>query len=112
MTLDEQLEILQAAKRGEKIEAFLIGHGRRVAVGSIENHEFNFHNYRYRVADPYAELKAAAKDPTKEIRIKRLRDGFTGAWWPAGSIWKWDCPPEDYEICNKPTAWPCARLSF
>ncbi len=47
--------------------------------------------------DPYAELKAAAKDPTKQIRC-----GKTGAWGKAGTAWTFERPVQDYEIRNKP----------
>ena len=59
----------------------------------------------YRIAeeiDPYAELKAAAKDPMKQIRYR-----VNGVWleWldsntPGGLAWSY--PPEDYEIRDKP----------
>lgn len=48
-------------------------------------------------ADPYAELKAAAKDPTKQIRC-----GKNGTWADAGTAWAWERPVQDYEIRNKP----------
>lgn len=48
-------------------------------------------------ADPYAELKAAVKDPTKQIRC-----GKTGTWGDAGTAWTFERPVQDYEIRNKP----------
>lgn len=48
-------------------------------------------------ADPYAELKAAVKDPTKQIRC-----GKTGTWRDAGTAWTFERPVQDYEIRNKP----------
>jgi len=55
--------------------------------------------------DPYAELKAAAKDPTKQICVK-------GIWWyNCGNLHlNWDLPPEDYQIRDKPQADPYAEL--
>lgn len=46
-------------------------------------------------ADPYAELKAAAKDPTKQIR--RI-----GHKWCDSGEWFFSDGPENYEIRNKP----------
>ena len=52
----------------------------------------------YRIKDPYAELKAAAKDPTKQIR-------FVGCTWrDAGHHWNFNDLPEQYEIRDKPKA--------
>jgi hypothetical protein len=48
------------------------------------------------VADPYAELKAAAKDPTKQIRLRGAKV------WVEGDIFVFDEPPESYEIRDKP----------
>ena len=48
-------------------------------------------------ADPYAELKAAAKDPTKQIRC-----GKNGTWADAGTAWAWERPVKEYEIRDKP----------
>jgi hypothetical protein len=54
-------------------------------------------------ADPYAELKAADKDPTKEIRC--ICCG-SGEWYSSDSPypWKWSFPPEAYEIRDKPNS--------
>ena len=97
MTLDEQLEILQAAKRGEKIEcqSGLYWY----PVDYVNGYEFDFAGYDYRIADPYAELKAAAKDPTKQIRLKGNNN-----WVEAGYKWSWCSLPEEYEIRDKPKA--------
>jgi hypothetical protein len=49
------------------------------------------------VPDPYAELKKAAADPTKQIRCGG------SLWFDAGSrSWTWCEPPEKYEIRDKP----------
>jgi hypothetical protein len=50
-----------------------------------------------RPVDPYAELKAAAQDPTKQIRVK-----YGDGWRDAGYEWSWLSPPERYEIRDKP----------
>jgi len=55
---------------------------------------------KYRIKDPYRELKEAAADPTKQIRLR------TSGVWIDGDfgIWGWDSPPEHYEIRDKPKA--------
>jgi len=110
MTLDEQLEILQAAKRGEKIERklYFVENNPWTPIPTAIPHAFDFCNYFYRIADPYAELKAAAKDPTKQIRLQYNKDcdgnGEYSEWMNAGHRWLWGNPPEDYEIRDKPKA--------
>jgi len=54
----------------------------------------------YRIKDPYAELKAAAKDPTKQIRDKVAGT----AWFDSGEEagWTWQLPASHYEIRDKP----------
>lgn len=47
-------------------------------------------------ADPYAELKAAAKDSTKQMRLRGSKV------WADGTAFCFDEPPENYEIRNKP----------
>lgn len=46
--------------------------------------------------DPYAELKAAARDPTKQVRLRGSEI------WVEGDFYVFDEPPENYEIRNKP----------
>jgi hypothetical protein len=96
MTIDEQIEILQAAKRGEKIEYESLGEWAQWTYG-----DFDFRSYQYRIADPYAELKAAAKDQTKQIRCisgdKKWYDGD-----PDNDSWEWTYSPNEYEIRDKP----------
>jgi hypothetical protein len=99
MTLDEQLEILQAAKRGEKIEYGYQDSWYEVLDTNKE--AFNFASYYYRIADPYAELKAAAKDPTKQIRcVNKSCSG--NKWFDSPCRWAWCYPPEEYQIRDKP----------
>lgn len=96
MTLDEQLEILKAAKRGEKIEVKTYVGWEKANIAY--EFCFDFINFEYRIADPYAELKAAAKDPTKQIRSSKH-----GQWWDATKIaWEWNQPVKFYEIRDKP----------
>ncbi len=68
--------------------------------GKASNYSWGSIITAYRVieekVDPYAKLKAAAKDPTKQIRCG-------GAWADAGTLWTWNRPVWKYEIRNKPT---------
>ncbi len=52
-------------------------------------------------ADPYAELKTAAKNPTKQIRYT-FPNGVSDGWHDCGFDWSFDKPPENYEIRSKP----------
>ncbi len=52
-------------------------------------------------ADPYAKLKAAAENPTKQIRYT-FPNGVSDGWHDCGFDWSFDKPPENYEIRNKP----------
>jgi len=57
--------------------------------------------YRIIKEDPYAELKAAAKDPTKQIRFL---SGSCKDWIDSnkdGTQWNFSFPPENYEIRDK-----------
>lgn len=51
--------------------------------------------------DPYAKLKAASADPTKQIRYT-FQDGITDGWHDAGFDWNWDGVLTNYEIRDKP----------
>jgi hypothetical protein len=91
---------IHAWANGEEIE-YLDSVGDWV---TITNPTWSVNN-KYRIKDPYRELKAAAADPTKEIKVKN-NPLFT---WKTGEFWV--CPdgehrfsyaPEDYEIRDKP----------
>jgi hypothetical protein len=59
---------------------------------------------KYRIKDPYRELKEAAEDPTKQIRLlDRDGKGRHSPYESAGYVWTWLFPPEHYEIRDKPT---------
>jgi hypothetical protein len=58
----------------------------------------------YRIRNPYRELKAAAADPTKQIRWQG------GEWKDAEANWEWASPPEEYEIRDKPKATKKVKL--
>ena len=55
---------------------------------------------QFRIADPYRDLKEAAKDPTKQIR--HLYGGVWDGWRDFGTTWTWCLPPENYQIRDKP----------
>ncbi len=71
------------------------GNWHRVLMPSWDVDE----DYRIKqTVDPYAELKAAAADPTKQIKLKVHED-----WYDSNEgFWAWERPPEDYEIRDKP----------
>jgi len=52
-------------------------------------------------ADPYAELKAAAKDPTKQIKYT-YPDGDTSGWHDYNHDWSFQGLLSGYEIRDKP----------
>jgi hypothetical protein len=60
----------------------------------------------YMIVDKYADLRVAAKDPNKEIRVHGS-DGYVSDWL-SGVDWKFDSPPENYEVRDKPD--PYAEL--
>ena len=64
---------------------------------------WNWIKFDYDIAeeDPYAELKKAAADPTKQVRARANMFGGT-EWQDAGYEWKWSYSPDRYEIRDKP----------
>ena len=52
-------------------------------------------------ADPYAELKAAAKDPTKQIKYT-FPDGATNGWHDYNHDWSFHGLLSGYEVRDKP----------
>lgn len=54
----------------------------------------------FKEVDPYAELKAAAKDPTKQIRCTRTETWINST--SDGRQWAFSFSPEEYEIRDKP----------
>lgn len=52
-------------------------------------------------ADPYADLKAAAKDPTKQIKYT-FPDGATNGWHDYNHDWSFHCLLSGYEVRDKP----------
>ena len=61
------------------------------------------------IEDLYTELKAAAMDPTKEIRYKNYA-GQLSDWMSGKKDWKWQLPASFYEIRDKPIEDPYAEL--
>ena len=93
---------------GEMIEVMThFANGGEVETGFPEEGEWwtpsepawnwSVYDYRIKQVDPYAELKAAAADPTKQIRVTGDK-----RWLDAGSYWSWDLPVSRYEIREKP----------
>ena len=96
-TIQEQIEVMQHFERGGAIEC--IARCENDVWETSKNPDWTWSAYDYRIkqpVDPYAELKAAAADPTKQVRI----EGFD--WRDAGYDWRWDTPAECYEIRDKP----------
>jgi hypothetical protein len=95
-TLQEQIEVMQHFADGGNIE-------RRCFDGTwvdIEDPDWSWDKSVYRIkveVDPYAELKEAVVDPTKQVRIKGK-----GEWMDAGKDWVWCYRPDQYEIRDKP----------
>jgi len=58
-------------------------------------------NTKYRIKDPYRELKEAAADPEKQIRVANIANF---PWRDAGTPWDWCLPVDQYEIRDKPKA--------
>jgi len=87
-------ELIKAWADGAEIEC-LATSGTWTYVSNPAWHK----DISYRIKDPYAALKAAAKDPTKQIRV-------VDEEWPVDGepTWSWCYPPEDYEIRDKPKA--------
>lgn len=97
-TIEQQIAVMQHFANGGEVEANFTG---KTWV-TINSAVWDWASYDYRikeVADPYAELKAAAADPTKQIRVK-------GHPWVDGGYrpdhWSWCHPVDQYEIRDKP----------
>ena len=98
-TIQEQIEVMQHFANGGEVEKHYGVDGWEV----VFNPAWSWSTQDYRIkqpVDPYAELKAAAADPTKQIR-NQIRNG--GSWYDAGAIrWEWCLPVDCYEIRDKP----------
>lgn len=94
-TIQEQIEVMQHFADGGEVEKHYGVDGWEV----VFNPAWNWSTQDYRVkqpVDPYAELKAAAKDPTKQINCNGC------GWMDSGYKWLWSSPVEEYEIRDKP----------
>jgi hypothetical protein len=86
-------ELIKQWADGHTIEHLSLDGTWTICDGPLWN-EFT----EYRIHDPYRELKAAAADPTKQIRINGGVD-----WIDAGEFnWTWTSSPSNYEIRDKP----------
>lgn len=94
-TIEQQIAVMQHfADGGEVEQKYVYGQGWAEFTG-----RFDWMCFDYRIkepVDPYAELKAAAKDPTKQIRFKNYH------WKDAGYPWDFDGGIDNYKIRNKP----------
>jgi len=94
MTPHVHAKEIHAFAEGYEIEDFIPGLGWLVNPNPLWNPVIP-----HRIKDPYRELKEAAADPTKQIRINDLE------WINCGDFdWQFDSPVETYEIRDKPKA--------
>ena len=90
-------ELIKAWADGAEIECYGPHSGKWETVGTPAWGV----NVSYRIKDPYHELKAAAEDPTKQIRF--VLDGVVcNDWKDSSHPWVFNARPEDYEIRDKP----------
>ncbi len=98
----EKVEVMQHFTAGGKVEMQCTDGSWKLNAAP----QWNWGTTDYLIAeeaDPYAELKKADKDSTKQIRSLDIRGrGDHGPWQDAGYGWKWVFPPEEYEIRDKP----------
>lgn len=101
-TIQEQIAVMQHFAAGGQVEFKRIdGDAWMSSLGAA----WNWISFDYRIAeiDPYAELKKAEADPTKQIRLlDECGKGKHSEWKDSGYRWHWCFPPEDYEIRDKP----------
>ena len=91
--IEQMIEVMQAYCDGADIE-YKQHMSSYWCVATTPTWDWD--NIDFRIKDRYAELKAAAADPTKQIRLKN------SVWIDAGPNWNWKYPAEDYEIRDKP----------
>lgn len=97
-TIEDQIKVMQHFADGGKIEMQRTDGSWK--LNDAPQWEWSCVDYRIaEEIDPYAELKKAAKDPTKQIRCN---DAIGIDWQDAGYEWKWCCAPHCYEIRDKP----------
>jgi hypothetical protein len=97
-TIQEQIAVMQHFANGGKVE-FCASAGWLACPAP----SWNWLLFDYRIAeeaDPYAELKKAAADPTKQIRCWRVNKW--GVWQDSNLAWVWNLPVDCYEIRDKP----------
>jgi hypothetical protein len=85
-------DLIHAWCEGAEIECF----NPRNCEWSVAGTPAWDYNVEYRIKDPYAELKAAAKDPTKQISCD------PNIWQDSGANWNWNMPVDCYQIRDKP----------
>ena len=94
-TIQEQIAVMQHFADGGQVERMNYKGDWCIASAPV----WDWHVFDYRIAeiDPYAELKKAEADPTKQVKIKRWSN-----WVDSGYPWSWNLHPEQYEIRDKP----------
>lgn len=109
-TIEEQIKVMQHFADGGAIE---YSYPNSTAWRKIDCPTWDWNCYTYRIAkiDPYAELKAAALDPTKQIRCYPFAEDNSD-WVDSdkGNNWIWVYKPEQYQIRDKPK--PVKKVKF
>ena len=97
-TIQEQIAVMQHFDDGGKVEMqYADGTWK---LNDAPQWEWCDIDYRIAEIDPYAELKKAAADQTKQIRCRHT-DNW-GVWKDNCSDWVWVLPVDCYEIRDKP----------
>lgn len=94
-TIQEMIKVMKHFADGGEVECRIIRDWF-----SAPNPSWNWDSADYHIkqpVDPYAELKAAAADPTKQVKTKYCHE-----WRDAGRNWVWNLSASDYEIRDKP----------
>lgn len=97
-TTEEKIEVMQHFADGGEVECRTVREWF-----TAPNPTWNWGSADYRIkqpVDPYAELKVAAVDPTKQIRC--IDD--------TGANWGWIHHPSRYEIRDKPKSMKKVKL--
>ena len=98
-TIEQQIAVMQHFADGGEVEYTHSGL-THYHTCTTPTWDWSYIDFRIKeTVDPYAELKAAAKDPTKQIRVKGRR-WVDGGYRP--DDWRWSRPVDQYEIRDKP----------
>lgn len=108
-TIKEQIAVMQHFADGGEVECTRSNNSSWVKA---YNPSWDWINFDYRISepvDPYAELKAAAKDPTKQIRCYPFAEDNSD-WEDNDISWYWSYTPDKYQIRDKPK--PVKKVKF